>query len=127
MQLRTGILSVIGAATLLAAGVWWHAHDSTPVTWTQNEIDILRSLWLGNLPKLPPDPTNAVADDLQIMINAGHQYVKLQTVADMWAGDDKGKVWVWNPRLRKLKKAIDAGEIDYLKQGNSKPSKRTDA
>ncbi len=60
-------------------------------------------------------------------IPEGHQYVKLQMVADMWAGDDKDKVWVWNPRLRKLKGAVDAGEIDYLRQGNEKPSKRTDA
>jgi len=65
MQLRTGILSVIGAAALLAAGVWWHAHSSTTPVWTQNEIDILRSLWLGSLPELPADPTNAVADDLR--------------------------------------------------------------
>ena len=70
---------------------------------------------------------NAVADNLQNMLNAGNQYVKVQMVADMWAGDDKDKVWVWNPRLRKLKEAIDAGEIDYLKQGNEKPSKNTDA
>jgi cytochrome c peroxidase len=31
--------------------------------WTPAEIESLKSLWLGSLPPLPPDPTNAVADD----------------------------------------------------------------
>lgn len=70
---------------------------------------------------------NTVADNLQIMLNAGHEYVQLQTVADMWAGDDSEKMWVWNPRLRKLKEAIDAGEIDYQKDANRNTSKKTAA
>jgi len=31
--------------------------------WTPAEIETLKSLWLGSLPPLPPDPSNAVADD----------------------------------------------------------------
>jgi cytochrome c peroxidase len=31
--------------------------------WTPAEIESLKSLWLGSLPPLPPDPSNAVADD----------------------------------------------------------------
>jgi len=31
--------------------------------WTQGEIDTLASLWLENLPPLPPDSSNAVVDD----------------------------------------------------------------
>jgi cytochrome c peroxidase len=31
--------------------------------WTESEIATLRSLWIGSLPPLPPDPSNAVADD----------------------------------------------------------------
>lgn len=31
--------------------------------WSEAEIVTLRSLWIGSLPPLPPDPSNAVADD----------------------------------------------------------------
>lgn len=31
--------------------------------WTENEQATLRSLWLGSLPPVPPDPSNAYADD----------------------------------------------------------------
>jgi cytochrome c peroxidase len=31
--------------------------------WTAQELETLRSLWLGSLPPLPPDPSNAYADD----------------------------------------------------------------
>jgi cytochrome c peroxidase len=31
--------------------------------WSKKELKALRSLWIGSLPKLPPDPTNPVADD----------------------------------------------------------------
>lgn len=31
--------------------------------WSDAEMSMLRSLWIGSLPELPPDPSNAVADD----------------------------------------------------------------
>ena len=31
--------------------------------WNQGEIALLQSLWLGSLPELPLDPTNAVSDN----------------------------------------------------------------
>lgn len=31
--------------------------------WTKSELAVLRSLWIGSLPPLPPDTTNRVADD----------------------------------------------------------------
>jgi len=31
--------------------------------WSAEELAKIRSLWIGNLPKLPPDPTNKYADD----------------------------------------------------------------
>ena len=34
-----------------------------PLEWSEAEIEALQSLWLGSLPELPPDPTNAVADN----------------------------------------------------------------
>jgi len=33
--------------------------------WTAEEIETLRSLWIGSMPPLPPDPSNQYADDLQ--------------------------------------------------------------
>jgi cytochrome c peroxidase len=46
----------------LAAGVW-HFRPLSPAPWTDAEVEILRSLWIGSLPPLAPDPGNAVADD----------------------------------------------------------------
>jgi cytochrome c peroxidase len=53
---------VVLAIVAVAAGAW-HFRPLSPAPWTDAEIEILRSLWLGSLPPLPPDPTNAVADD----------------------------------------------------------------
>jgi len=47
-------------AVALAACEQWSS--STP-EWTAPEIDILKSLWLESLPELPPDRSNAVADN----------------------------------------------------------------
>ena len=37
--------------------------EPTHPAWSEAEIGTLRSLWIGSLPPLPPDPSNAVADD----------------------------------------------------------------
>lgn len=34
----------------------------TPI-WTEEELDILKTLWIGNLPPLKPDPSNRYADN----------------------------------------------------------------
>ena len=34
-----------------------------PRAWSEEEVAALESLWLETLPELPPDPSNAVADD----------------------------------------------------------------
>lgn len=36
--------------------------------WTAEEIETLRSLWIGSLPPLPPDPSNKYADDPQAAV-----------------------------------------------------------
>ncbi len=55
-----GILAI----TILAAGaVFWFMRPSVPGTWTPAEIELLRSLWIGSLPPVPADPSNAVADN----------------------------------------------------------------
>jgi len=42
---------------------WWQSRAVEPPLWTEAEIDVLQSLVLESLPALPPDPSNAVADD----------------------------------------------------------------
>ncbi len=55
-----GILAI---TILLAGAVFWVMRPSVPGTWTPAEIELLRSLWIGSLPPVPADPSNAVADD----------------------------------------------------------------
>ena len=47
---------------VLAAGAWYF-QPLGPAPWSDAQVEILRSLWLGSLPPLEPDPSNAVADD----------------------------------------------------------------
>lgn len=53
-----GIVAIAVLGILL-----WRAWQPTPPAWTDEEVLVLRSLWLESLPELPPDPTNAVADN----------------------------------------------------------------
>jgi len=57
----------IGAAVVVAVVIifGWQNRAIKPLAWTDTEIDVLRSLSLTSLPALPPDPSNAVADDPQ--------------------------------------------------------------
>jgi cytochrome c peroxidase len=55
---------------LIFASLWWW-HSSAPAPWTDAELALLRSLRLDELPVLPPDPSNAVADSPQAA-NLGH-------------------------------------------------------
>jgi len=52
------------AIAALAAGAW-HFRPLSQAPWTDADVEILRSLWIGSLPPLAPDPSNAVADDLR--------------------------------------------------------------
>lgn len=56
-------LGAISVMLLFGLGVWWYLPPYLPDYWTPEEIKILRALWLGSLPPLPSDPSNAVADD----------------------------------------------------------------
>ena len=46
-----------------AIGVWWLAAEQRHSAWSDAELALLDSLRLSNLPPLPADPTNRVADD----------------------------------------------------------------
>src|SRR5260221_7572632 len=48
-------ISLIASATLLVPGPQW----------SEAELRKIRSLWIGSLPPLPPDPSDRVADDPQ--------------------------------------------------------------
>ncbi|MGI9261622.1 MAG: cytochrome-c peroxidase, partial [Woeseiaceae bacterium] len=62
--MRSALLKVgIALAVVIAAVAWWQTRAPHMPTWTAEEIVILRSLTLENLPPLPPDPSNAVGDD----------------------------------------------------------------
>ena len=54
------LVVVITIAMLVALSKIW-----PPVSdeWSDADVAVLRSLWIGSLPELPPDPTNAVSDD----------------------------------------------------------------
>ena len=56
---------LLGLAVLCAAGLITAFAMSTAGEWTpsSDELTMLRSLWIGSLKPLPPDPSNRYADD----------------------------------------------------------------
>jgi cytochrome c peroxidase len=54
---------VISIAAIAAAAAFWQWLPKAPPAWTDAEILVLQSLSLSALPELPPDPSNAVADN----------------------------------------------------------------
>ena len=62
MRIRPITFAVL--ALTIATVVWLVSRwDYQPRGWSEEDIAVLESLWLESLPDLPPDPTNAVADD----------------------------------------------------------------
>ena len=57
--IKLALLFVLVAAAVIA----WQLRPTSYPTWTDEELAMLESLALQSLPPLPPDPTNAVADD----------------------------------------------------------------
>lgn len=61
---RTSITAIIPVLVLAGAWLaWQHIPAPMPQSWSDQELQLLRSLSLDKLPDLPPDPGNAVADD----------------------------------------------------------------
>lgn len=54
------LIAVGTAALVVAAATIWPPQTHA---WSAAEQQVLRTLWIGSLPPLPPDPSNAVADD----------------------------------------------------------------
>lgn len=61
MNTRSLIIAI--AALGVASATWWWSRNLAPSAWSEEEVAVLESLWLESLPELPPDPTNAVADN----------------------------------------------------------------
>lgn len=66
---RRGLGMLLACA--LALVLLWQATETT-AEWTEDELTLLRSLWLDSLPPLPADLTNSVADSPQAA-SLGHQ------------------------------------------------------
>src|SRR5512143_1934281 len=65
-------LAVLGIASLaLVAYAIWAQADWTP---SADELGTLRSLWIGSLKPLPPDPSNQYADDPQAAVLGQHLF-----------------------------------------------------
>lgn len=54
---------IVAALLFVVAAAAWHLWTPAPRAWSEDEIAILQTLWIGNLPELPSDPSNAYADD----------------------------------------------------------------
>ena len=62
--MRIRPITFAALALTIATVVWLVSRwDYQPRGWSEEGIAVLESLWLESLPDLPPDPTNAVADD----------------------------------------------------------------
>jgi len=58
------LVSLVAVVTTVIAAGWLVSRwDVEPGIWSDEGVAILKSLWLESLPELPPDPTNAVADN----------------------------------------------------------------
>lgn len=55
-----GVVLVIAAALALVIP---NVLERAAHRWSEQEVSVLRSLWIESLPPLPPDPSNRVADD----------------------------------------------------------------
>ena len=60
MPLRIAIVAGVGVLLVLA---WQQFGPRSPAAWTEADLKLMASLSIDSLPPLPPDPTNAVADD----------------------------------------------------------------
>ena len=63
MMRRSTATAVALAVFVLAGAAWWQFGPRAPSTWTDADIAFLRRLSIDSLPPLPPDRSNAVADD----------------------------------------------------------------
>jgi len=58
-SIKLSLTVCVVALAAAACGPWSSSHPE----WTEAEVEVLKSLWLTSLPDLPPDRSNAVADN----------------------------------------------------------------
>tara|TARA_R100001039_G_C1848092_1_gene108195 strand:+ start:687 stop:1979 length:1293 start_codon:yes stop_codon:yes gene_type:complete len=75
----TLVASLVAALTYLA---WQQLPMPLPARWSPQEVAILQSLALHNLPPVPPDPGNAVADDPDAAQLGHHLFFDTRLSAD---------------------------------------------
>ena len=56
------VLVVLVGAILVVVGIAISSGSFRP-SWSEDDLTTLRSLWIGSLPPLPPDPSNQYGDD----------------------------------------------------------------
>lgn len=61
--MKKAAFSLLVVVTIAAAVGGSRFFPAPKETWSDAEVAMLRSLWIGSLPELPPDPSNAFADD----------------------------------------------------------------
>lgn len=69
---RLALAGTGAAIAVVAIFAWQHFRPENSKPWTDAEVEILRSLWIGSLPPPPADPSNAVADNPRAA-ELGHQ------------------------------------------------------
>ena len=78
---RLGSLVVLLLAFAAAYYAWMYRPVS-PEPWSNDDIVTLRSLWIDNLPTLPADPSNTVADDPAAIIMGKRLFFDTRLSAD---------------------------------------------
>jgi len=63
MSMTAVILRALLLSMVLFQSERLAAEPKSPPDWTEGDLRILRSLWIGSLKSVPPDPSNRVADD----------------------------------------------------------------
>lgn len=61
--MKRAFILLVAVALVAGAFFYWQSRYAEPAPWTDTELEIIGSLWIGGLPALPPDPSNAVADN----------------------------------------------------------------
>ncbi len=76
-MLKKNLLIVFITVSFLVAAIagiryWFESQKYPKPAWSEDEKNIISTLWIGNLPPLPPDPSNRMADN-PAATTFGHQ------------------------------------------------------